>query len=237
MKVILVPGFWLDASSWDAIVPTLQAAGHDVEALTLPGLERDHPDRSTVTMQDQVDFVIGRIDAADGPVVLVGHSGGGNVISGAIDARLDRVARGIYVDTKPAGNGDIVNDGFNAVNGEIPLPDWSDMDEPDMRGMDDATKAAFRARAVPEPARVATDPLRVVNDERRRAVPTTVINCAFPSAKMREFMQPDHEWYAYTAELAKMTNLDMVDLETGHWPQFTRPAELAKLILDAIAAT
>ena len=237
MKVILVPGFWLDASSWDAVLPAIQAAGHDVEAATLPGLERDHPDRSQVTLQDQVDDVIRRIDASDGPVVLVGHSGGGNVISGAIDARLDRVARGIYVDTKPAGNGESVSDGMTAVNGEIPLPDWSDMDEPDIRGMDDAIKADFRARAVPEPERVARDPLVVSNDERRRAVPTTVINCAFPTAKMREFMQPDHEWYPYMTELVAMTDLEMVDMDTGHWPQFTKPAELADIIVRAIDRT
>ena len=37
--IILIPGFWLDASSWDEVVPALQATDHEVRALTLPGLE------------------------------------------------------------------------------------------------------------------------------------------------------------------------------------------------------
>ena len=92
MKVILVPGFWLDASSWDGVVPALEESGHSVEALTLPGLESLDADRSGVTLRDHVDAVIARIDAADEPVVLVGHSGGGSIIAGAADARPDRVA-------------------------------------------------------------------------------------------------------------------------------------------------
>jgi len=38
MDVILIPGFWLNAASWDGVVPALEAAGHRVRALTLPGL-------------------------------------------------------------------------------------------------------------------------------------------------------------------------------------------------------
>ena len=35
MHIILIPGLWLDASSWDGIVPTLQSAGHVTHAVTL----------------------------------------------------------------------------------------------------------------------------------------------------------------------------------------------------------
>lgn len=48
---------------------------------------------------------------------------------------------------------------------------------------------------------------------------------------LREFMSKDHP---YVRELAKMHDYEIVDLPTGHWPQFTRPAELATAIVTAI---
>ena len=59
MNIILVPGFWLDASSWSAVSPTLVEAGHDVQALTLPGLEAVDADRTGIGLRDHVDAVIG----------------------------------------------------------------------------------------------------------------------------------------------------------------------------------
>jgi len=44
MDIILIPGFWLDASSWDEVVPPLRQAGHRVRALTLPGMESKEAD-------------------------------------------------------------------------------------------------------------------------------------------------------------------------------------------------
>jgi pimeloyl-ACP methyl ester carboxylesterase len=230
MKVILVPGFWLDASSWDGVVPVLEAAGHAAEAVTMPGLESADADRSGITLRDHVDRVIARIDAADEPVVLVGHSGGGSIIAGAADARPDRVARAIYVDSGPAGEGGVINDELPEVGGEIPLPDWDVFDDSDLTDLDDELRSAFRARAVPEPLHVAIDPQHV-SDDRRYDVPTTVIASSIPGAMLREFMTKDHP---YVRELSKMHDYEIVDLPTGHWPQFTRPAELAATIVKAI---
>lgn len=230
MHVILVPGFWLDASSWDGVVPTLEAAGHTVEPLTLPGLQAIDADRSGITLRDHVDAVIERIDAVDEPVVLVGHSGGGSIIAGAADARPDRVARAIYVDSGPLGEGGVINDELPAINGEIPLPDWTAFEDSDLTDLDDELRADFRARAVPEPVHVAIDPQHV-SDDRRYAIPTTVIASSIPGAMLREFMAQDHP---YVRELSKMHDYDIVDLPTGHWPQFTKPAELAAAIGAAI---
>ena len=48
MDIILIPGFWLDASSWDEVIPSLRQAGHRVRALTLPGMESKDADRSEI---------------------------------------------------------------------------------------------------------------------------------------------------------------------------------------------
>src|SRR5205823_11226388 len=52
MDIILIPGFWLDASSWDEVAPALEQAGHRVRALTLPGLESADADRRGIGLRD-----------------------------------------------------------------------------------------------------------------------------------------------------------------------------------------
>src|ERR671933_56334 len=124
MDIILIPGFWLDASSWDEVVPALEQAGHRPRPLTLPGMESKDADRSEITLRDHVDAVVRVIDSldpADGKVVLVGHSGGGAIAHAAVDARPDRVARVVYVDSVPLGEGGVINDELPVENGEIPL--------------------------------------------------------------------------------------------------------------------
>ncbi|HEX9994965.1 MAG TPA: alpha/beta hydrolase [Acidimicrobiales bacterium] len=230
MEIVLIPGFWLDASSWDGVTPVLERAGHRVRALTLPGLESPDADRAGIGLRDHVDAVVAAVDEADGPVVLVGHSGGGAIAHAVADARPDRVARVVYVDSGPLGDGGSINDELPEAGGEIPLPDWSAFDEEDLRDLDDELRAAFRARAVPQPAGVARDP-QVLSDERRYDVPATVIACEFPSEQLREWIAAGHP---YVAELAALRDVEYVDLPTGHWPQFTRPAELADAILAAV---
>ena len=233
MDIILIPGFWLDGSSWDEVVPVLQEAGHRTHPLTLPGMESKDADRSQITLRDHIDAVvrvIDSIDPADSTVVLVGHSGGGAIAHAAVDARPDRVARVVYVDSGPMGEGGVINDELPAENGEVPLPDWSLFDDEDLVDLDDDLRAAFRERAVPEPVRVTSDPQRL-SDERRYDVPVTVIACEFPSAKLREWMEQGH---SYVRELAKIREVDFVDLPTGHWPQFTRPVELGQAILASV---
>jgi pimeloyl-ACP methyl ester carboxylesterase len=105
MDLILIPGLWLDGASWDAVVPALEQAGHRTHALTLPGMESRDADRSGITLRDHVAAVVRLIDAldpADGKVVLVGHSGGGAIAYAAVDARPDRVARVVCVDSAPS---------------------------------------------------------------------------------------------------------------------------------------
>ncbi|MGK9148001.1 alpha/beta hydrolase [Plantibacter flavus] len=231
MDIILVPGFWLDASSWSAVTPPLEEAGHRVRPLTLPGLESADAPRAEVTLRDHIDAVVAEIDASDGPVVLVGHSGGGAIIYGAIDARPGRVVRGIYVDSGPLADGACINDELPAAAGEVPLPDWSVFEEEDLVDLDDRLRAEFRARAIPQPQHVASDKQQLSDDVRRLQVPATVVACEFSSEMLRGLMEQGHP---YVAELARLTDVEFVDLPTGHWPQFTKPAELGAVLLAAV---
>ena len=77
VSIILVPGFWLGAWAWDEVAAALRADGHDVTAVTLPGLESADADRSSITLADHVDAICEAVTAAGRPVVLAVHSGAG----------------------------------------------------------------------------------------------------------------------------------------------------------------
>lgn len=233
MDIVLVPGFWLDASSWSQVTPPLVAAGHRVHPLTLPGLQSPDAPRDGIGLRDHIEAVAAAIDAIDGPVVLVGHSGGGAIIHGAVDARPLRVARAVYVDSGPLGEGGVINDELPAEGEDVPLPPWEFFDEPDLVDLTEELRTAFRARAVAEPRRVTSDQQHL-SDDRRYEVPATVIACEFPSAQLAEWIAAGHP---YVAELGRIRDVEFVDLPTGHWPQFTRPADLGAAILAAVDRT
>jgi len=231
MDIVLIAGMWLDGASWEEVVPVLEAAGHRAHPLTLPGLESKDADRSRVTLRDHVDAVVSAIDAADGKVVLVGHSAGAAIAYAALDARPDRVARAIYISGFPVGEGDALADGYPALNGEVPLPEWSEFDDTDLADLDDNARARFRERAIPTPERVVGDPQQLSDDERRYEVPVTVIATEFTGAMLRDWIA---QGMSPVREFPKIRDVEYVDLPTGHWPQITRPKDLAQVILTAI---
>jgi pimeloyl-ACP methyl ester carboxylesterase len=230
MNIVLIPGFWLDGASWDEVAAPLRDAGHTVHALTLPGLESPDADRAGITLRDHVDAVVSVVDSIAEPVVLVGHSGGGAIAHAAADARPDHIARVVYVDSGPLGDSDVINDELPVVNGEVPLPDWSDFGDEDLIDLDEELRARLRRIAIPEPLRVTRDK-QVLGDPRRYDIPVTVISCEFSTDMIRGWLSEGHP---YVAELGKVKDFELVDLPTGHWPQLTRPGELAAAILTAV---
>lgn len=234
MDIILVPGLWLTARSWDAITPPLVAAGHRPRPLTMPGVGVPAPDSADIGIAEWVAAVVTEIDASPEPVVLVGHSGGGNVVYGATDARPDRVARVVFLDTFPPGDGGTIS-AFPVVDGVIPFPGWDFFDDMDVSDLDDAVRAASEAATASVPARVPTDPIRLTNVG-RRAVPATMITNTVSAADIRDIIAAAPEW---AAELAALEHLEIVQIvedgeQPGHWPQFSKPERVATAILDAI---
>jgi pimeloyl-ACP methyl ester carboxylesterase len=228
MDVLLIPGFWLDGSSWAPVTAALAAAGHRPHPLTPLGAAPGDP--VDVTLADQAAAVVELLDGLDGPVVVVGHSGGGAVAHAVADARPDRVARVVYVDSGPLANGMTVNDALPVVDGVVPLPDWSAFDEGELRGLTAAIREEFRARSRPVPVLVAAGPQRL-GDERRYQVPVTVICSTMSAEQLRGLMAAGHP---YVAELARVRDVEVVELPTGHWPQLSRPDELAALVVAAV---
>ena len=105
--VVLVPGFWLGAWAWDDVVSQLHGRGVEAVALTLPGLEPDHPDRASVRLEDHVAAIEGALALAPqgARTVLVAHSGAAVPATAALDRHVDEVDHVVWVDTAPAVDG------------------------------------------------------------------------------------------------------------------------------------
>lgn len=234
MEIILVPGFWLGADAWRDVAPIVEQAGHHAHPLTLPGLNPGDRDRGSVTVRDQVDAIVRRIDevgdAEARDVVLVGHSGGGPLTYAATGERPGRVARTVYVDSWPLGPGGVIAGDLTPVDGEIPLLEWDDFEDADLVDLTEEQREEFRRTAVPEPAAVPTTPIDLTDDLRRRAVPATIVACEFTPADLRSWVEGGSP---VVAEVGRLEQLEVVELPTGHWPMFTKPAELGALLAEA----
>jgi pimeloyl-ACP methyl ester carboxylesterase len=222
--IILVPGFWLGAWAWDEVAATLRADGHDVTALTMPGLESPGVDRSSITFDDHVDAIVAAIEAAAAPPVLVVHSAAGFTGYAASDRVPARIAAMVYVDTapgKPPLDPDFKDD-------EKPL-DWRALvEEENLDGLTDEHKATFRERAVPVPGSLLRDGYEFSNDA-RRDIPSTIIATAFTAEAYRTYAREHPDW-AFLAGIPELRNVTWIDLPTGHWPMWSRPTDLARII-------
>jgi pimeloyl-ACP methyl ester carboxylesterase len=223
--IVLVPGFWLGAWAWDEVVDALRADGHDVTAVTLPGLESADVDRSAITMSDHVDAICDAVRAAGSPVVLAVHSGAGASGYAASDRIPELIAAMVYVDAGPATGA--LDPGFDAV--ELPLPSPEELAaEENLDGLTDEQLETFRRRAVPEPGAVLREAAELSNDA-RLDVPSTAICTGFTFEQYKDAIREGYGWLGGFAELR---DLAWIDLPTSHWPMWSRPRELAEIIGD-----
>ena len=228
--IVLVPGFWLGAWAWDEVADILRAHRHDVTALTLPGLESAETDRSRVSYEDHVNAICDAVRAADSPVVLVVHSASGFSGYTASDRLPEKIAAMVYVDSAP-GIG-VLDAGFEGV--EKPMV-WEEIEaEENLDGLSDAQKERFRERAVPEPGAILRESAELSNDA-RRDIPSTLICTGFTSEQYQMYARENPDW-AFLAGIAELRNVTWIDLPTSHWPMWSKPVELARIISEVANA-
>ena len=110
----------------------------------------------------------------------------------------------------------------------IGLPDWSEFEPDDLVDMTGPMRERLRRESRPQPAAIARDAFPTM-DELRFSIPTTVICCEFTSQQISRWIEAEPERFA---ELRRLTDVTFLDLPTGHWPQFTKPDELAAALLS-----
>lgn len=223
MDLLLLPGLWLTSAVWDDVAAELRGLGHHPITIAMPGVD----DRDVSgTLDDQLAAVLAAVDAADRPLV-VGHSAASTLAWLAADRRPDGVHGLVMIGGFPSADGSSYAEFFEIVDGAMAFPGWEPFAGPDSDDLDDAARARLAAEAVPVPSGVARGIVRL-EDERRFAVPVTLVCPEFGPDDVRQWMAAGQ-----IPEFDRVASLDLVDLDSGHWPMVTRPAELARILATA----
>jgi pimeloyl-ACP methyl ester carboxylesterase len=230
---VLVHGAWGGAWIWRRVVGPLRAAGHEVHAVTLTGDgERAHLRRPDISLQTHVDDVLGLIDAEElDDIVLVGHSYGGMVITGAADALLARgrvrLRQLVYVDAMVPLPGEGWGQGHppEIVQARLAAAAAHDnaLPPPDPRefGLDNADVDWLRRRHVPHPFGMYRVPLHF-DAQRWARLPRTFIDCNCPAYVTIDAMR---------RRVREQPGWRVVELATGHFPMVSAPEALTLQLL------
>ncbi|MFD1505638.1 alpha/beta hydrolase [Georgenia yuyongxinii] len=235
---VLVPGFWLGAWVWRPVADSLSERGHVVHAVDLSGMgERAHLSSPTTDLTTHIDEVVDLLEQQNlHDVVLVGHSYGALVTTGAADRVPERVARLVYVDSGPLPNGmaqadfegpdaRAANDDLVMTHGQgwkLPPPPWAAL-AAEVPGVDDTAVAALVEGSQPQPWLTATQSVALTGAWQR--LPRTGVLCSFSLAQLQQ-MAPHAPVFAHMVD----GDWTYVELPTWHWPMMSRPAELAKVL-------
>jgi pimeloyl-ACP methyl ester carboxylesterase len=225
---VLVAGAWLGAWAWDEVVPELRAAGHDAHAVTLSGLaeRRGVP----AGQQTHVEDIVGEVERLGlRDVVLVGHSYAGIPVGQAAARIGDRLARVVFVDSAVPTHGASMSSAwwqgqaaFEAAlveNDGFWVPAAAEFAGQDLT---DEQIGRIVGRATPQPGATVTEP--AVMERSIGELPATYVTCLLDGA------DPSDD----VAQLLKSERWRLVRMTTGHWPMFSQPHELARILLDAV---
>ena len=224
MDIVLIAGLWLDGSVWDNVAAQLEAHGHRAVPVTLPG---QGDGNASATLTDQSAAVVTAVDAAAGRPMVVGHSAACSLAWLAADARPAEISSVALIGGFPSPDGQTYFDGFPVQDGAMPFPGWGEFEGPDSADLDDATKQSIASGAIPVPEGVTRGVIRLA-DQRRYDVPVLLICPEFTSAQAKQWIG-----HGEVPELAKAKNVSFADIDSGHWPMISAPAELARLLAQA----
>ena len=234
-QYVLIHGGWEESRSWKFVTPALKRNGHLVTAIDLPGHGQNRRPISEVTMANYIQAVVGTIEALDSRVVLVGHSMTGAVISQVAELIPNRIERLIYVAAFLLKEGGSVLEAMQSdPDGEF-LPEivfsedqsFATVPEPTLRsvGFHDVEENVIQRVLPLMVEKQATEPFAakvVVTDEnfgsvRKTYIRTTIDRVTTPA--LQDTMIAN--W-----------NVEKVhDIRSGHFPAFSAPDRLAKLML------
>jgi pimeloyl-ACP methyl ester carboxylesterase len=228
---VLVPGAWLEAAVWDETRGALEADGHQVLAVTLPGLgDGASAPAAGIGLGTHVASVVELLEAGDlRDVVLVGHSYGGAVVSGVVTWAAPRLRRVVFLAGAVLDGGvslfDLmgpdVAEGMAAMAAaagdpdRIPVPGPAELDRYyGEHGVTGARYERFRSLAVPHPIGTFREPL-AAGPHPADAVPRTYLHCEADGPLLIPGDAP-----GWTVR----------HLPTGHWPMLTLARETAQAI-------
>ncbi|MET9390507.1 alpha/beta hydrolase [Streptomyces sp. NPDC006624] len=224
---VLVAGTWLGAWAWDEVAAHLRDAGHRVHPLTLSGLaeKRDiQPSGQQAHVRDVVEEVE-RLGLRD--VVLVGHSYAGIPVGQAAGRIGDRLRRVVFVDANVPVDGESFLSGWPSEGVRRAIADhdglWPPLGPEDYAGQDLTDEQIARiAGATPHPGVTLTEPAVLARS--LGELPVTYVKCLLDG----------EEPLPAVAALLPGDSWELVTMDTGHWPMFSQPQALARVLDTAV---
>jgi pimeloyl-ACP methyl ester carboxylesterase len=234
VNIVLVHGAWHGGWGWRRLAPLLRRAGHEVFTPTLTGLgERAHLAGPGVDLETHIKDVVGVLEAEElENVLLLGHSYGGMVITGAADRVPGRIARLVYLDAFVPQNGRSLIDYVvperrarfreeGERTGKVTPP------PPSLWGVTDPADVAWSARHdVAHPYATMRQPIRLQDEAALARIPKAFIYCASPATG--SFDQ-------FAAKTRNDPGWRFFELAAGHDAMVLVPGELARILLELAA--
>jgi len=232
---LLIHGAWHGGWCWRKVVPLLEARGHTVLAPDLPGHGEDKTPTATITLKSYVDRTCQIAEAQAEPVVLLGHSMGGVVITQAAENCSDKIASLVYVCAFLPRNGDSLmtwasQDKGSKVNPStlVPLADGVVGFKPEStheafyENCPEEDEAFAKSRLVAQSTAVFGVPV-VTTAERWGRIPRYYIECVRDRAITSGLQQ----------EMQKHSPCRRTfSIETDHSPFFSAPEQLADVLMQ-----
>ncbi|MEI9885572.1 MAG: alpha/beta fold hydrolase [Rhizomicrobium sp.] len=230
--IVLVHGHMHGAWCWGRVVPLLEARGHRVVAFDLPGRGADARPHAEVTLEDFVAATAAVVQAEREPVVLVGHSAGGTVLSEIAERLPERVALLVYVAAILLRDGESIFSAFVPIapqdgaiaadGGSAVITDRALLRRRFYNTCSDVDAAWALDRVCPEPLAPMMAPVRVTP-------------ARFGRVK-RAFIKTAQDRGVFPADQDRMSaGCDpVIAMDTDHSPFLSAPEEFAAH-LDALA--
>lgn len=232
---VLIHGGGHGGWCYNKLSPLLRAEGHVVYAPSLTGCgDRKHVLRPDTDLETHLDDVANLLEYENlSDVILVGHSYGGMVITGAADKAKGRIGKLVYLDAAHPKNGQSLHDhakpmmdmayaGAQTVDG-VELVLW-----PEQIAMvgyfgvnDPAEREWMMARLTPHPWKTFSQKLNMQDEAAVWAIPRFNINCSDPLRTT-------------TGETrARMVDgVKNFEIDTGHDLMITEPRKVADMLLE-----
>jgi len=218
--VVLVHGTFADGSSWEKIIPLLQAKGFNVIAVQNP----------LTSLANDVAVTKRAIDSAPGEVILVGHSWGGTVITQA--GNNEKVKALVYIAAFALSKDQSVNDLYK----EYPAPEWFGSAKADSSGFLTLLPGAFN--------KYFAQDLTTAQTSIMASTQAPVSARAFDDKVTETAWSNKPSWYIVAANdrmispdiqkaTAKKIGATITVLQTSHVPMLSKPKEVADVVLVA----
>ena len=235
---VMVHSAWLGGWAWGHVASLLEKRGHSVVALDLPGHGKDKTPAPQVTFESYVKAVTDVLDTQRDPVILVGHSFGGVVISQAAENRPEKVKSLVYLCAFLLPTGGSFMKATEGVKGSMVLDNLvmakdktsvtikeEVMHEAFAHDVPDDAFAQARPMIVPEPTAPLGTPISITQEKWGR-IPRYYVECLADKA-----IPPAVQKAMYTAIPVQK----VFSMNTSHTPNFSAPQELAEHLM-AVAA-